>query len=372
MSNVENATASLVGLRVLAVSPVSGYGGFNTSVHRIRALESLGCKVKVIDSWGSTGWLKNLSYRVRSQLFRSGLPVYLPDIAQDESRLLAAASDGAWELIWLERCLSLGAEALRAVRRASPEAIIVGFSPDDMYGRHNQSRQFLEALPFYDVYLTTKSYNIEELQGLGCPKVVLVGNGYDPEAFRPVPVNAEDHERLGGSIGFIGSYEAERGEMMYYLAANGLEVRVWGDGWNRMKPRHENLKLEEQPLFGADFAKACSAFMINLGFLRKLNRDLQTTRSVEIPACGGFMLAERTEEHVELFKEDVEAAFFDSPEELLEKCRYYLANPDERRTIALAGYRRCLTSGYSNEGRMAAVLPGLVSPRCGNLQRSGK
>ena len=91
-------------------------------------------------------------------------------------------------------------------------------------------------------------------------------------------------------------------------------------------------------------------------FLRKINRDLQTTRSIEIPACGGFMLAERTEEHQTLFEESKEADFFSTNEELLDKIRFYLANPDIRLKIALAGRERCEKSGYSHESTLSKII----------------
>lgn len=87
-----------------------------------------------------------------------------------------------------------------------------------------------------------------------------------------------------------------------------------------------------------------------------MNFDQQTTRTVEIPACGGFMLAERTKEHLNLFEEGKEAAFFSSNEELLEMCKYYLGHENERRQIAEAGCQRCLTSDYSNEGMIRKVF----------------
>ena len=87
-----------------------------------------------------------------------------------------------------------------------------------------------------------------------------------------------------------------------------------------------------------------------------MNLDLQTTRSVEIPACGSFMLAERTIEHLAMFEEGKEAAYFSSNDELLQKCRYYLAHEDERKQIAAAGHQRCENSGYSNYDRIKAII----------------
>jgi spore maturation protein CgeB len=104
------------------------------------------------------------------------------------------------------------------------------------------------------------------------------------------------------------------------------------------------------------YPRVVNATRINLGFLRKANRDQQTTRSIEIPACRGFMLAERTKEHRRLFREGIEAEFFEGFDELLAKCRHYLVQEDERRRIAENGHRRCIFGGYSYEGRLLSVL----------------
>jgi spore maturation protein CgeB len=208
----------------------------------------------------------------------------------------------------------------------------------------------------YDLFATTKSYGVEELRSLGCRKVIFVGNAFDPNTHRPVSVSPEERMQYGGAVGFIGTWEAERAETMNWLAANGCEVRIWGNMWNHCPHRHASLVSEGRDLIGATYAKAICAFDINLCFLRKLNRDLQTTRSVEIPACGAFMLAERTEEHLQLFEEGAEAEFFSSRDELLDKIKYYLAHPSTRSKIATAGRQRCLRSGYSYHERIRTIL----------------
>jgi spore maturation protein CgeB len=77
---------------------------------------------------------------------------------------------------------------------------------------------------------------------------------------------------------------------------------------------------------------------------------------VEIPACGGFLLGERTDKHLEMFQEGKEAEFFSSNQELLDKVRYYLAHPQLRERIAAAGQQRCWTSGYRYQDQMQKIL----------------
>ncbi|CAN5767783.1 hypothetical protein BH11GEM2_BH11GEM2_26040 [soil metagenome] len=347
----------LRGLKILAVSPIGGYHGFNTSIHRVRALEQLGATVGQLDTaQGDPTAVARRTNQVLNALFQRGLNVPLRDTNATCARLLAAVERENWDWIWLEKSLRVGPAILSQVRRIEPKIRFIGFSPDDMNGRHNQSRQFLEALPFYDYFITTKSLNVNELVSRGCPRVLRVENGYDPAAFRPMPVGPREITRLGGDIGFVGAYERERATSMSRLAERGFRVRVWGYGWKRIGPHHPNLVVEHAPLLGDDFATACSAFKINLGFLRKLNRDTQTTRSVEIPACGGFMLAERTAEHSAMFREGEEAEFFGSFRELESKCERYLRDTAARTEIARRGRERCLASGYSNSQRLTGAL----------------
>src|SRR5688572_13169072 len=208
----------LAGSKILAVSPTGAYRGFNTSVHRVAALESLGAHVEVVDTApDDPSGLGRLRHRVQNRLFLRGWNVPLPDLTQSAERCLAAARRRHWDVIWLEKALTIGPDIVRKLRNACPRAKIIGFSPDDMTRRHNQSRQFIEALRYYDWFITTKAHSVADLTALGCTNVVVVGNGFDPEAFRPVSVSASDVERLGGDVGFIGTYEGDRAERMLEL-----------------------------------------------------------------------------------------------------------------------------------------------------------
>lgn len=355
-------TADYRGRKLLALAPVSAYGGFNTSAHRISALQKLGFDVTVIDSFASKrAPALELVARIGGRLFRSGLPIGSLDLGAANRRLQREGNLGCWDVIWLDKALTITPQTMRLLRAANGNAVIVGFSPDDMNARHNQSKEFLRSLPHYDAFITTKSYNVSELLRLGARKAVFTSNGYDPDAFRPIKVSDAERRQLGGDVGFIGSYEHERAALMHFLASSGIPVRVWGEGWGRCRLKHRNLRIEGEPLYSSAFSVAVSAFKINLGFLRKINRDRQTTRSVEIPGCGGFMLAERTDEHLAMFEEGREAEFFDSPNELLEKCKKYLNDEEARLRIAQLGRERCIKSGYSNVGRLRIALASALS-----------
>jgi spore maturation protein CgeB len=68
------------------------------------------------------------------------------------------------------------------------------------------------------------------------------------------------------------------------------------------------------------------------------------------------MLHERTEEAMGYFSEGRECAYFSDADELIEKIEYYLVHEEERRALAEAGHRRCITSGYSADDRINSII----------------
>jgi len=262
----------------------------------------------------------------------------------------------SFDLVWLEKSVVLKPKFFKYLKCRHPELKILGYTPDDCLNPANQSSRFLATLPFYDLFCTTKSYNREELLLLGCHRTFFVENAYHAALHRPLKMTDYEIDFLGGDVVFVGSWEAERAASILALAAAGVAVRVWGNGWEKMGAAPKNIRIEYRALYGEEYVKIINSSKINLNFLRKMNRDLQTTRSIEIPACSAFMLSERSDEHLNLFAEGNEAEFFESDEELVRKAKYYLAHDIERQAIARSGRNRCLTSGYSNEGRLGAIL----------------
>jgi spore maturation protein CgeB len=274
--------------------------------------------------------------------------------------ILTAVSQSRPDVLWCDRPLDIRPETLKEAKRKHPSLKIVAYSLDDMVEQpHNGSALYLRSIPLYDLHVTTKSYNLAKLAKRNAMQILFVNNAFCPRVHFPMELAPEERLRYGGLVGFVGTYERERAEMLMALAREHISVRVWGGSWpNRLSSATPYLRVEGRDLMGEQYRRALNSFEINLGFLRKINGDLQTTRSVEVPACGGFLLAERTEEHRALFEEDVEAVYFSSTAELIRKVKYYLKDKSLRNKIALEGFRRA-AEAYTYQAQLESVLGNL-------------
>jgi spore maturation protein CgeB len=320
------------------------------TTQRVRAMRRLGhdvTPVPITREGADYETKPSLAARIR---YRLRLPA-------DEAGANEAISKAApmADILWLEAAGMIRAETLLAAKTAHPGLRIVCYSEDDMMNPKHRSRYLEKAFPLIDVWATTKSFNLapDELPALGLKEVFFVNNGFDPELHRPAAVQTEDFKH---DIGFIGTFEQPRSQSLLRLAEAGLSVRVWGNGWRKVQGRHPKLQIEGRPVYNEDYVATIRTTRINLCFLRHGNRDLQTCRSVEIPASGGFMLHEASDETAGLFRPDREAAFFADDHELIKQCRQWLDRDAERASIGAAATKRAWENRLSHDDIVASIL----------------
>ena len=338
-------------MKIIYVGPM-WYG--STALLRFRVMQELGHEVVPVDTEPLKVFekMQRLHYRIVRRFIGE------LDLSGANNSIINAVQQQAIDVVWVDKGVTISPGTLREVKSISPETILVHYNMDNPFGKVRHGwRTFLKGAPFYDVHFVAREANVHQYRAIGCRDVRRFYNSYDRNLHRPIRVSEEERKEFGGTVGFIGDYEKERSEAMLFLAENDIPVKVWGPNWDRKcKVRHKNLKVTTQFLKGEDYVKAVCSFDINLGFLRKINEDLHTTRSLEIPACGAFMLAERTKEHLDMFSEGIEAEFFSSDNELMDKVKYYMTNDEKRRRIGLGGRKRCIRSGYSYHDRLALLL----------------
>lgn len=94
---------------------------------------------------------------------------------------------------------------------------------------------------------------------------------------------------------------------------------------------------------------------INLNMTIKPIRTGLPLRIFDILGCGGFCMTNYQEELEDLFRIGTDLEAYGSPEELEEKCAYYLTHEEARRQIAQNGYRK-VAEAYTYRIRMAEML----------------
>ncbi len=152
-------------------------------------------------------------------------------------------------------------------------------------------------------------------------------------------------------VGFVGNFDPDRLQPLARLAQAGLQVCVWGAHWPPQRGIRRNGYLDTPQA-----PRALAASSLALGLVRHNNFDYQVMRTFEVPACGAFLLAERTPDHQRLFQEGLEAEFFGDEEELASKARYYARETTVRERIAAAGHRRITSGANTVADRLGMAL----------------
>lgn len=333
-------------MRVLYVGDLQAA---STALHRMKGLEALGLTIIPFDTYRYQAAGSRIARSLRHRL---SLGANVSGLNRD--LLIRAAAEKQLDWVWIDKGVWVRGETLSSLTGSGPR--LLHFAGDPMILFH-RTRHFVESIPLYDLHITTKGYEVERYRALGAKQVKVLLHGYDADFYRPRKLRRDELARYASDIAFVGHYEQHYHHRIAAAAETGADVAVWGR-WQRAALRHPQLRhlVRGSGVWGEDYVTVLNATKIGLGLLTRYAPDSSTTRSLEIPACGTFLLAERSEEHAELFKEGREAEFFAGDGEMREKIDWYLKHDADRERIAAAGRERCLRSGYSYLERMRSAV----------------
>ncbi|MBW4583129.1 MAG: glycosyltransferase [Tildeniella nuda ZEHNDER 1965/U140] len=324
-----------------------------TSKHRADALVRLEHQVEIIDPWG----FFPQSVLLRKLQFDTGMPWLGHYVRRRILRTLNGRENNQYDLVIVNCGELINAKLVKDLR--AKFGLVANYNNDDPFGKRdrNKWKLYLEALPHYDLVVVVREVNVQKAYASGAKKVLRVFMTADEVVHHPRCLSEQDYSKWASDVLFIGTWMPERGEFMARLIKMGIPLSIYGSRWQKA-PQWSIIKNAWRggELHGDNYAKAIQSAKICLGLLSKGNRDLHTTRSIEIPALGGLLCAERTLEHQQLYQEGKEAIFWSDAEECAAVCKRLISEDACRANIALAGKERAQKNNLFNEAIMQAVL----------------
>lgn len=181
------------------------------------------------------------------------------------------------------------------------------------------------------------------------------------ERFRPFIEAAHAETGTDDPVMWVSEMAASEKRLTYVANLGSFGVVAWGDkGWKQVEPygvtysgryaRHTD-----------ELTKVYCASTINVDIGRLYQSDIVTMRVFDVLACGGFLIAEHSDDLAQLFEVGLEVESYTTLEELKRKVAFYLANPEAARAIADRG-RAAVRTRHTIRQRVKVMLESMDGP----------
>jgi spore maturation protein CgeB len=276
-----------------------------------------------------------------------------------QKHILAECESLRPEVFFTVKGIGIDADLLRKIRLLGTRTIM--YYPDFHFDHNNIDA---ESFSEYDLFITTKSFQIEYLaNAISRERVAYVPHGFSPSVHRPIyPALSKDF--FVTDVIHAGNHSSYKQQWLANAASALPEVsfRIIGSNW-RVNAGDGPLSKADMPgpKIGVAYAQAIQTARINvavhMGETSSGWADLVSTRTFEIPACGGFMLHIDNMEVREFYTPGVEIDVFQSHQELTDKIKFYLSRPDLRAKMIARAYERCVPHySYNNRAKVVSDL----------------
>jgi len=260
----------------------------------------------------------------------------------------------------------------------STDIVTLNWFCDDHWRFDSFSRYWA---PCFDSVVTTAKSALPKYEKLGYRNVIKSQWACNHFLYRKLDLPLEY------DVTFVGQPYGNRREILQALRDAGINVQMWGSGWESGRLSQENMIcIFNQSRINLNLPKAstpistpeararnvarrllsCSLNIVPFGSqLKTMGKrwlsairhptsavktadlskypDQIKARNFEIPGCGGFLLTGLAEDLGNYYEVGKEIVCFEDVDSLIEKLHYYLRHGDERAAIAQAGYQRTLS-----------------------------
>ena len=254
-------------------------------------------------------------------------------------------------LVFVIKGFYLLPETIAELREA--DKIVFCFYPDDPFSEkiRSSSNDFVkESILSYDHYFIWSRNLTERIKSLSHPNVHYLPFAADPRIIYPVTSVLSIAD-----FSFIGNADEERlnkaEEIFRLMTGTGYKGLLFGEGWEKRFNRYSKGLVEN-----VKFIETICGSKVNLNILRLQNKDSHNMRTFEIPAAGGFMLHQYSDEAADFFKKGEEAEFFCDAEECADKINFYLKNDSLRDSISARGFQKIFSAKHTYEDRVDTIL----------------
>lgn len=291
-----------------------------------KSFEKLHCYVEIFDytSYLVTSKGYNLKNRILNRLM---MPYISKRINQE---FIRHVQSNTYDCIFVITGWHLKPETIDIVKRYTK--CIVNWSMEELFNKVFSSFINPESYQRYDCIFSPRRHLFGFYYSKGIKRLEYLPFFYY-DGHHPIIVSESEREIWGSDIAFFGTWSKDREKAINTL--KGLNVKIWGSHWYKASKDFKNeFTLTNKMAWVQDMSKVVNSTKIIIDVLTKAQKDQINMKNYQIPACGGFLLTDRTDEILSLFEEGKEIVCYSTLNELRKKCEYYLAHDDERRVIA--------------------------------------
>ncbi len=263
--------------------------------------------------------------------------------ARQREQLVKAAVDFRPDVAMFMGAAGWDAASLRRVKRLCKGRVVVLATDDPRVVPGLKSLAWLESLAEFDIVFVPAEAAIPTFYQLGAKRVATYGFSYNPKFHFPRAASGPYSD-----VAYLGSWGPLQ-EMWLDRIAAEFPLRIYGWGW-----QHASRKSRARACWArgegleSEMNAAISSSKIIFNMARAEHGAAYSAKTLEIPACGGFMLTNWTREQAELFEDGKECVFYNTMDDMLDKVRYYLQNGAEREEIRQAGMQAAAPYTYKN------------------------